>query len=52
MEKAQKQELEYMDELQAALRMRPATPVYVLLFIIMAFRNLRTRLSPLVFINA
>ncbi|MCK5385001.1 MAG: HlyD family type I secretion periplasmic adaptor subunit [Alphaproteobacteria bacterium] len=37
MEKAQKQELEYMDELQAALRMRPATPVYVLLFIIMAF---------------
>jgi len=37
MAKAQKQELDYMDELQAALRMRPATPVYVLLFTIMAF---------------
>ncbi len=33
----QKQELDYMDELQAALSMRPAKPVYVLLFTIMAF---------------
>jgi adhesin transport system membrane fusion protein len=37
MAQAQKQELDYMDELQAALSMRPATPVYVLLFTIMAF---------------
>ena len=37
MAQAQKQELDYMDELQAAMRMRPATPAYILLFTIMAF---------------
>ena len=37
MEQVSKNELDYMDELQAAMRMRPATPVYVLLFTIMAF---------------
>jgi len=37
MAQAQKQELDYMDELQAALSMRPATPAYILLFTIMAF---------------
>ncbi|MCK5374493.1 MAG: HlyD family type I secretion periplasmic adaptor subunit [Alphaproteobacteria bacterium] len=37
MEQVQKNELDYMDELQAAMRMRPATPVYFLIFTIMAF---------------
>ena len=37
MAKAKKQELDYMDELQAAMQMRPAAPVYMVLFTIMAF---------------
>ncbi|MFP4098033.1 MAG: HlyD family type I secretion periplasmic adaptor subunit [Alphaproteobacteria bacterium] len=33
----EKQELDFMDELQAAMQMRPARPVYILLWTIIAF---------------